>query len=65
MFAIITGLSIENFTTIDLKSVAGPVSMISESVLALALTGLLIVFLKLKNFQQKKVRVKKIFVQKL
>ncbi len=58
MFAIITGLSIETFTTIDLKSVDGPVSSMTGSVLALALTGLLIIFLKLKNFQQKKVVVK-------
>ena len=58
MFAITTGLSIETFTTVHLKSLAGPATSISETVLALALTGLLVVFLNLKNFQQKKILVK-------
>lgn len=58
MLAIITGLSIETFTTIQLKSVAGPAASINESILAIALTGILLVFLNLKKFQQKKIVVK-------
>jgi hypothetical protein len=56
MLAIITGLSIETFTTIELKSLAGPAASISETVLVLTLTGL--VFLNQKNFQQKKIVAK-------
>jgi hypothetical protein len=58
MLAIITGLSIETFTTLQLKSVAGPAASISETILVLTLTSVLLVFLNQKNFQQKKIVVK-------
>ena len=65
MSAIITGLSIETFTTIHLHSIVGSATLIGESLLTISLTGLMFVFLNLKNVQQKKIVFIKIFDQKL
>jgi len=58
ILAINIGLSIETFTTIQLKSVDGPAASISETVLVLTLTSLFLVLLNQKNFNQKKIVAK-------
>ena len=65
MSAIITGLNIETFTTTHLQSIVVSATLISVSVLVITLTGLIRVFLNLKNVQQKKIVFIKIFDQKL